>query len=167
MTFETTPSGTRGARMPAWANALTRLTTRMMIKQHRRKGDRFQGMDLMYLTTVGAKTGQERLTPVAHFPAGDGGWLIVASSAGSARHPSWYHNIAAHPDQVRVEVAGRHLRVNAEQLEGERREEAWQQITAAQSRYAGYQQKTDRILPILHLSPAPDSDSDPPPTTSH
>jgi len=165
MTFEKTPSGTRGARVPAGANALIRLVTRVMIKQHRRKGDRFQGLDLMYLTTVGAKTGQERLTPVAYFPAADGGWLIVASSAGSARHPSWYHNIAAHPDQVQVEVAGRHLRVNAEQLEGERREEAWRQITAAQSRYAGYQQKTDRVLPVIRLSAAPDSE--PPPATSH
>jgi deazaflavin-dependent oxidoreductase (nitroreductase family) len=152
--------------VPTQANAFMRLIGRIMMKQHRRKGDRFQGMDLLYLTTVGAKTGQQRLTPVAYFPATDGGWLIVASAGGSAHHPSWYHNIAAHPDQVWAEVAGRRLRVNAEQLHGERRDEAWQQITAAQARYVGYQQKTDRILPVLHLSPAPDSDSDPPPATS-
>jgi deazaflavin-dependent oxidoreductase (nitroreductase family) len=71
-----------------------------MIKQHRRKGDRFQGMDLLYLTTVGAKTGQKRQNPVSRFPDGEDSWLVVASSAGAARHPAWYHNIAAHPDQV-------------------------------------------------------------------
>jgi F420H(2)-dependent quinone reductase len=73
---------------------------------------------------------------------------------GSARNPSWYHNIAAHPDQVWIEVAGQQLRVTAEQLDGEPREAAWQRIVESQPRYAGYQRKTDRVLPILRLSPA-------------
>jgi deazaflavin-dependent oxidoreductase (nitroreductase family) len=124
----------------------------MMAKLHRPSGDPFMGMDLLYLTTVGAKTGEKRLTPLARFPDGEGHWLVVASLAGAARNPGWYHNIAAHPE-VWIEVAGRQLRVNAEQLEGERRKEAWQRIVASQPRYAGYQQKTDRILPIIRLSP--------------
>src|SRR4051794_37451843 len=95
--------------------------TRLMVKVHRRTGDRFQGMDLMYLTTVGAKSGQQRVTPIARFPDGDNAWLVVASNNGSARHPSWYHNLAAHPDQVSAEVAGRRFRVNAEQLTGDRK----------------------------------------------
>lgn len=165
MTFEKTPSGTRGARTPSRPNAFTRFVGRMMIKLHRRSGDRFMGMDLLYLTTVGAKTGQQRLTPVARFPGDDGSWLVVASLAGSARNPGWYHNIAAHPDQVWIEVAGQQLQVTAEQLEGKPREEAWQRIVASQPRYAGYQRKTDRVLPIIRLSPAQTPDS--PPTTSH
>jgi deazaflavin-dependent oxidoreductase (nitroreductase family) len=163
MAFEKTPSGTRGARGPSRSNAFTRFVTRMMVKLHRRTGDRFMGMDLLYLTTLGAKTGQKRLTPVAYFPDREGNWLVVASSAGSARNPSWYHNIAAHPDQVWIEVAGRQLRVTPEQLDGERREQAWQRIVASQPRYAGYQRKTDRVLPIIRLSPVPDSG---PPSTS-
>jgi len=165
MSFQKTPGGTRGARTPSRSNAFTRFIGRMMIKQHRRSGDRFMGMDLLYLTTVGAKTGEKRQTPLARFPDGDGTWLVVASSAGSTRNPSWYHNIAAHPDQVWIEVAGRQLQVTAEQLEEERREEAWQRIIASQPRYAGYQRKTDRVLPIIRLSPA--HDPDPPPTTPH
>lgn len=157
MAFQKTPSGTRGARTPR-STAFTRFVGRMMVRLHRRTGDRFMGMDLLYLTTVGAKTGQKRLTPVARFADGQDAWLVVASLAGSARNPAWYHNIAAHPDQVWVDVAGRRLRVTAEQLTGEHREQAWQRIVASQERYAGYQRKTDRILPIIRLSAVPEPD---------
>jgi deazaflavin-dependent oxidoreductase (nitroreductase family) len=128
--------------------------TRLMVKVHRRSGNRFQGMDLMYLTTVGAKSGEQRLTPIARFPDGDDAWLVVASNGGSARHPSWYHNFAAHPDQVWAEVAGRRFRVNAEQLTGDRKADAWRRITASAPRFAKYEQTTDRDLPVLRLTPA-------------
>lgn len=154
MSFTKTPGGTRGARGPVGANALTRFAGRVMMSQHKRAGDRFLGMDLLYLTTTGAKTGQQRVTPLARFPDGDGAWLVVASAAGSARHPGWYHNVAAHPDQVWIEMGGQRIRVSAEQLDGTRREEAWQRIVASQPRYAGYQRKTDRVLPVIRLSRA-------------
>lgn len=124
----------------------------LMIKLHKRTGDRFQGMNLLYLTTTGAQSGRQRRTPVARFADGDG-WLVVASNNGRARHPGWYHNIRAHPDQVWAEVSGRNVRVRAEKLDGPQRDAAWQQITAAQPRFAGYQRKTQRALPILRLSP--------------
>jgi deazaflavin-dependent oxidoreductase (nitroreductase family) len=153
VSFQKTPSGTRGGRGPGRSNAFTRFVTRMMIKQHRRSGDKFQGLDLLYLTTTGAKTGQKRMTPVAYFADGDG-WLVVASSAGAARHPGWYHNMAAHPDQIWIELGGEQFRVVAEQLDGARREAALQRITGEQPRYAKYQQKTDRVLPVIRLSRA-------------
>ncbi len=156
MSFEETPRGTRGARVPP-SNALTRLVGRVMIKQHRRSGDRFLGMDLLYLTTVGAKTGKARQTPLGRFPD-DEGWLVVASSAGSARNPGWFHNIVAHPDQVWIELTGQKHRVTAQQLDGQRREEAWQRIASTHPRYANYQRKTDRVLPIIRLSVIQDSD---------
>jgi deazaflavin-dependent oxidoreductase (nitroreductase family) len=154
VTFEKPARGTRGARVPTKGNAFTRFMGRMMVKVHRRSGDRFRGMDVAYLTTVGAKTGEERLTAVTRFPDGDDAWLIVASNSGSARNPSWYHNIAAHPHQVWLEVAGRRFRADVEQLTGERREEAWRRITASQPRYARYQRTTDRPIPVLRLTPA-------------
>jgi deazaflavin-dependent oxidoreductase (nitroreductase family) len=128
------------------------LVKNVMIKVHRRTGDRFMGMDLLYLTTVGAKTGQKRQSPVARFPDGDDAWLVVASNGGSSRHPSWYHNLMAHPDQAWIEVAGRSTPVTVELLEGPRRDTAWQRITASQPRFAGYQRKTTRTLPVLRLS---------------
>jgi deazaflavin-dependent oxidoreductase (nitroreductase family) len=152
--FEKTAAGTRGARARSGSGALTRLVGRVMLSQHRRSGDRFMGMDLLYLTTVGARTGEKRATPLARFADDDENWLVVASSAGSARHPGWYHNLAAHPDQVWIEMAGQQFRVTPEQLDGDRREQAWQRIIASQPRYAGYQRKTDRVLPVIRLSPA-------------
>lgn len=66
-------------------------------------------------------------------------------------NPAWYHNIAAHPDKVQIETSGREIAVIAEQLHGAEREEAWRQITAAVPRFAQYQQRTDRELPVIRL----------------
>jgi deazaflavin-dependent oxidoreductase (nitroreductase family) len=153
MSFQKTPGGTRGAR-GAGSNAVTRVLMRVMTSWHRRSGDKFQGMDLLYLTTVGAKTGQKRQSAVARFPDGEDAWLVIASAGGSAHHPAWYHNIAAHPDQVWIEFGGRHLRVTPTQLDADERAKAWQRITKLQPRYAGYELKTDRSIPVIRLSTA-------------
>ena len=153
MSFQKLPGGTRGGRgMPA--NAITRTMTRLAMAWHRRSGDKFQGQDLLYLTTVGAKTGHKRHTAMARFPDGEDAWLVVASAAGSARHPAWYHNIAAHPDQVWIEFGGRQIRVTPSQLDGDARAQAWQRITQLQPRYAGYEKKTDRPIPVIRLTRA-------------
>ena len=152
MSFDT-PAGTRGARIPRSSGRVSRWMGRWMRNQHRRKGYTFMGMDVLFLTTIGRRTGQRRETPVAWFPDGEDAWLIVASAAGSAHNPDWYHNLAAHPDQVWIETAGRKVAVTAEQLHGAEREEAWRQITAAAPRFAAYQKATDRELPIIRLVP--------------
>ena len=149
MSFDTA-AGTRGARQPGgfvflWGNKL--MASRI------RKSGKFQGFNALVLTTVGRKTGRERSTPVGWFPGPDGRWLIVASANGAKGNPAWYYNIAAHPDQVQIEVDGRKVAVVAEQLHGEARAEAWQQIIAAAPRFAQYQQKTDRELPVIRLMP--------------
>jgi deazaflavin-dependent oxidoreductase (nitroreductase family) len=161
MSFDS-PAGTRGARAPRSSGPISRWMGRWMSNQHRRKGYKFMGMDVLFLTTIGRKTGEHRETPVAWFPDGENGWLIVASLGGSAHNPDWYHNIAAHPDQVWIELPQRRgLRVTAEQLDGTRREEAWKRIVRAQPRYAKYQTKTDRVLPVIRLvAAAPTEGSD-------
>jgi deazaflavin-dependent oxidoreductase (nitroreductase family) len=111
----------------------------------------FMGFDALVLTTIGRKSGLERSTPVGWFPGKDGSWLIVASAAGAAKNPDWYRNMAAHPDQVQIETAGRKVAVIAEQLHGAEREEAWRQTAAASPQFAQYQQKTDRELPVIRL----------------
>jgi deazaflavin-dependent oxidoreductase (nitroreductase family) len=59
------------------------------------------GFNGMILTTVGARSGAERTSPVGWWPGPDGSWLIVAAANGATRNPAWYHNIAAHPTRCR------------------------------------------------------------------
>jgi deazaflavin-dependent oxidoreductase (nitroreductase family) len=132
----------------------------LMMRIHRRGGDRFAGMNLLYVTTVGARSGELRTNPVARFDDGQGGWIIVASAGGTATHPGWYHNIAAHPEQVWAEVFGTKHRVDVEQLQGEVRERVWTLVTQRAPRFEGYLTKTDRQLPILRLTPIAEPGSD-------
>jgi deazaflavin-dependent oxidoreductase (nitroreductase family) len=151
MPVQKLPSGTHGTRRPpGW---LARLMSPLMLRIHKRQGDRFQGQDLLYLTTVGAKSGERRTNPVMRFDDGGGGWVVVASAGGTANHPAWYYNIVAHPDQVEAEVAGTKSRVAVDQLEGEARDRAWATIVASQPRFGTYTEKTDRVLPVLRLTP--------------
>ena len=147
-----TKAGTRGPKK--WSlGPVGRWLLARMGDRHRKQDYTFQGMDVLFLTTVGSRSGERRTAPVSWFPAGDpDAWLIVASVGGSIKNPSWYHNIAAHPDDVWIELADRKVRVSAEQLEGSEREQRWGEITTAQPRYAGYQSKTDREIPVLRLT---------------
>ena len=150
MSFDTR-NGTRGGRQPAGFAA--RLSNQLIAGRVRKGGAKFLGFNALVLTTVGRKTGAERTTPVGWFPGPDGSWLIVASAAGARGNPAWYYNLGAHPDQVQIEVEGRKVPVVAEQLHGAERSEAWQQIVTAAPRFAKYQVKTDRELPVIRLVP--------------
>jgi len=113
------PAGTRGGRQPR-AGLILRLINRNAASRFRRTG-KMLGINGLILTTVGAKTGAERTSPVGWWPGPDGSWLIVAAANGAAQNPAWYHNIAAHPGNVQIEVDGRRIRVTAEQLHGRAR----------------------------------------------
>lgn len=155
MAFEKTPGGSRGPNMPSFVAPAMKFVNNQMIRRFRRSevsGGKTTGMDRLVLTTVGAKSGQRRQTLLGTFPDGDGAWLIVASAGGQMKNPAWYHNLAAHPDQAKIEVGGKTLSVTATQLAGQERDAAWQRITAAQPRYAGYEMKTDRVLPVIRLT---------------
>lgn len=135
------PSGPIGRLLGGVARAVHRLT-----------GSKVGGRPLLYLSTVGAKSGQRRTSVVMPFPEGDDAWLIVASKGGAATHPSWFYNLAAHPDQVEVEVEGRKTAVTAQTLTGEERATAWQRITRERPNFAGYETKTDRQIPVVRLT---------------
>jgi deazaflavin-dependent oxidoreductase (nitroreductase family) len=149
MTFDT-PNGTKGARQPT-AGRLMLWLNKWASKRIHKSGKFMGGMNALELTTVGRKSGVERSTPIGCFPDEDGGWLVVASAAEAPKNPAWYYNIAAHPDKVRIELAGRTVDVVAGQLHGAVRDQAWQQISSAAPRFAQYQEKTDRELPIIRL----------------
>ncbi|PRC42962.1 nitroreductase family deazaflavin-dependent oxidoreductase, partial [Mycobacterium sp. ITM-2017-0098] len=113
MTFSTR-NGTRGARQPR-SGFLMRLINKWAMRRARTGGKLFGDTVALVLTTVGSKSGIERSTPLNYFPGKDGTWLIVASAAGAKKNPAWYYNLAAHPDQVRIELDGQTHDVVAEQ----------------------------------------------------
>ena len=148
MSFDT-PAGTRGARQPS--GPLFRWLNGVLARRLRRKGGKMAGLNALVLTTIGAKSGATRTNPVGWFPGPDGSWYIVASAAGAPNNPSWYYNIAAHPDKVQIDVDGRTIPVTAEQLHGQERDQAWQEVLAAAPRFGKYERKTDRQMPIIRL----------------
>lgn len=151
MTFDN-PTGTRGGKVP---NGLVmRLVNKTMVRKARKSASASMGtMKILALTTVGAKSGQRRETPVGWFDGGDGTWLVVASANGAAKNPAWYHNIAAHPDDVTIEIGDRKVTVTATQLHGEEREAALRSIVENSPRFGGYNDKTDREIPVIRLAP--------------
>ena len=154
MAVELTPNGTYGVERPKMSPALTRLFARLNVGFYRLVGHRMhvQGAGQLLLTTVGAKSGSTRRSPLGWFPDGEDAWLIVASAAGSAKHPAWYFNMAKNPDKVWIEIGKRTLHVRPESLKGAEREEAWQRIVAQAPGYAAYRTKTDREIPIVRLT---------------
>src|SRR5579863_6023636 len=155
MAVELTPNGTYGTRMPTLPRPLAQVAVRLNVAFFRLLGKRIrvQGLPLLLLTTVGARSGQRRHTVLGGFDQGGGTWMIVASGAGSSRHPAWYYNLAGHPDDATIEIAGHTTRVRADSLRGAEREAAWQQVVARAPGYAHYATNTDREIPIICLTP--------------
>jgi deazaflavin-dependent oxidoreductase (nitroreductase family) len=123
---------------------------------------RVQGRPLIQLETIGARSGARRHSVLGWFPdtTSDSASsaskrldsrLVVASNAGAAAHPAWFLNMAKHPDQVRITIGKRRIKVVPETLEGAERERAWNEITSLAPGYGRYQENTDRIMPIIRL----------------
>lgn len=146
------PKGTRGVRMPAVARTLIKWVNGLIAGKVAKSGKAFGTMPALVLITTGRKSGQQRRAPLAYFPDGPGRWLIVAAYAGALENPAWYHNLAANPDRVSIELDGHTHHVAVEELHGSDRELAWKQITEANGRFVKYQNKTDRQLPIIRLT---------------
>ena len=146
MSFDT-PAGTHGIAMES--GRFDRWMDQLMARQTIRKVcSSLFGFDVPVLSTIGRKSGTERTSQVCWFPGKDGSWLIVAAAGGTRVNPAWYYTIAAHPDKVQIEIDGRTVAVTAEQLHTAENAEAWQQVAASAHRFARFQDKTDRELPV-------------------
>ena len=136
-----------------------RLFSGQQVRMFRRDGGQTMssrmGFPVVLLTTRGAKTGQMRTTALGGFPDGETSWLVVGSLGGAANHPAWFLNMARHPDDIWLEVGKERFKVHAESLEGGERAEALARIAAIAPRYGGYQEKTDREIPIVRLTREP------------
>jgi deazaflavin-dependent oxidoreductase (nitroreductase family) len=109
----------------------------------------FAGRPLLMLTTIGAKSGQQRTTPMMYVPDGDC-LLVIASNAGAPKHPDWYRNLVAHPD-VTVEVGADTFEASAVVLEGAERQQQWDRIVAAYPFFIEHQAKITREIPVIAL----------------
>ncbi|MFJ8054660.1 nitroreductase/quinone reductase family protein [Streptomyces sp. NPDC096142] len=109
----------------------------------------FEGARLLLLTTTGARTGNPHTTPVGYLPDGDR-VLVIASAAGSDRHPDWFRNLVAHP-HVTVESGVFTYDAEAVVLTGEERDEVFARAVEADPGWAAYQEKTERVIPVVAL----------------
>ncbi len=151
MTIETPPGGTHGNReIPG---PIARFGARTMAAIYRRSARMAKSM--LLLDTVGAKSGEPRVAALGFIADGAGRWLIVASASGTARNPAWLHNLAAHPDQVWIEIGRERIKVRPETLAGDERQAAWARIVAATPQYGKYETQTDREIAVIRLTREP------------
>jgi len=109
----------------------------------------FANADLLLLTTTGAKSGEQRVSPLAYFRVG-GKLIIIGSFAGAPVNPAWVHNLRANP-RAHIEVGTDAFDVTARELPVTEREELFGEITAAAPGFAEYQSKTSRVIPLFEL----------------
>jgi deazaflavin-dependent oxidoreductase (nitroreductase family) len=116
-----------------------------------RVGGNFEGAPLLLLHSTGAKTGQERVSPVMYLAVGDG-VAVFASKGGAPDNPDWFHNLSAHPD-ARIEIGSETRDVTARVLDAEERAPIWEKQKELFPGFAGYEEKTDRVIPVVMLDP--------------
>jgi deazaflavin-dependent oxidoreductase (nitroreductase family) len=117
-----------------------------------RVGGRFAGSTLLLLHTTGARSGQERVNPVAYQDLGDGRVAVFASFGGQDVHPAWFHNLVAHPD-ASVEIGEVTRDVRARVTTGDERAAIWERQKAEHPGFAGYETRTSREIPVVVLEP--------------
>jgi deazaflavin-dependent oxidoreductase (nitroreductase family) len=116
------------------------------------KVEAFPANNLILLHHTGAKSGQERVTPLA-YQAVDGGYAIFASKAGAPENPAWFYNLKANP-KATIEIGTDTVPVTARVASPEEREPIWTQQKQDQPGFAEYEQKTSRQIPVVILEPA-------------
>lgn len=114
-----------------------------------RVGGYFEGSALLLLTTTGARSGRQVVSPVMYLED-EGRHIVIASNAGADRHPAWYHNLTARPE-VTVEVGTETFRAKAVVVEGEERDRLYARMVEREPGFAEYQAKTTRRIPVVAL----------------
>jgi deazaflavin-dependent oxidoreductase (nitroreductase family) len=115
------------------------------------EGTELKGKPVILLTTVGAKTGKIRKTPLMRVEH-NGEYAVVASLGGAPKHPVWYWNIKKNP---RVELQDGEVTKDyeAHEVVGDDKAVWWERAVEAWPDYAEYQKKTDRQIPVFVLTP--------------
>lgn len=109
----------------------------------------FANVPLLLLTTIGAKSGQPRIIPLAYTTDGDH-FIVIASKGGAPTNPDWYHNLLANP-VVTVEIGNERFQARAVAAEGQERERLYNQMAEQLPQFAEYQRNTSRQIPLIVL----------------
>jgi deazaflavin-dependent oxidoreductase (nitroreductase family) len=111
------------------------------------------GLPVIIVTMRGHKSGQVRkiaLMRVEH----NGEYALVGSMGGAPKHPQWYHNLTPGPASVTIQDGATPLPFSVHEAHGAERDAWWQHAVAAYPPYAEYQQRTERVIPVLIAKPA-------------
>jgi deazaflavin-dependent oxidoreductase (nitroreductase family) len=119
-----------------------------------REANTLRGVPIIVLTTLGAKSGKLRKTPLMRVEH-EGRYAIVASRGGAPTHPLWYHNVVANP-LVELQDGPVKRDYRARELSGAERDEWWARAVAVWPDYDEYQRKTERVIPVFLLEPVED-----------
>jgi deazaflavin-dependent oxidoreductase (nitroreductase family) len=128
-----------------------RVFTQTHARLYKATGGKLVGKHLLLLTTTGRKTGKQRVSPLMRIDDGDN-YLIAGSVGGSPRHPGWFHNLKNN-QHVQVQVGTKIENRIARVAEGEERDRLWQRFVDARQQFADYQDRTDRVIPVVVLEP--------------
>ena len=112
-------------------------------------GGPFKDRDVLILTTIGAKSGEDRENPLV-YSWEDGHHVIVASKGGAPTHPSWYHNLRRNPI-VTIEAEGEKFKARAKVVDGEDYERLYKQHADLNPGFWDYRRKTTRKIPVILL----------------
>src|SRR5690348_10624580 len=124
------------------------------IEEFRRNGGKvggqFEGFPLLLLTSTGARSGAQRVNPVAYFDIDDRIY-VVGSAAGRENNPAWVHNIRANP-RVSVEIGSQAPKpATARELPRDERDSIYSVVVERAPGFGEYQQRTDRLIPVFEL----------------
>ncbi|MGD9621290.1 MAG: nitroreductase family deazaflavin-dependent oxidoreductase [Mycolicibacterium sp.] len=115
------------------------------------RGTEMKGRPVVLLTTVGAKTGKIRKTPLMRVEH-DGEYAVVASLGGAPKHPVWYYNLKANP-RVELQDGPETGDYDAREVFGDEKAMWWERAVASWPDYAEYQSRTERQIPVFVLTP--------------
>jgi deazaflavin-dependent oxidoreductase (nitroreductase family) len=115
------------------------------------KGGSLRGMPIILVTSVGARSGKLRKTPLMRVEH-EGEYAAVASLGGAPKNPVWYYNLKANP-HVELQDGSTRRDYTAREVTGEEKAIWWERAVAAYPDYADYQKKTTRQIPVFVLTP--------------
>ena len=104
---------------------------------------------MLILTTLGRRSGKRHAVPLLYIQIDDD-LVVIASYGGRPHHPDWFHNLEARPE-AEVQIGRVRRQVRARVTKGPERDGLWQTVLAAYEGYAGYQRKTERVIPVVVL----------------